>query len=127
MSSDRKQKIDELKSQLAALTEEQRAEDMDAANEYLFKAFEIFFKYNMTSQEIRKQVNDAVESHNFFSTEKTKRDVIRIASNYIKQNAEQKPTAYEKLYTCPRHPLDTHPHNWSLTPSDCPNCECPRE
>lgn len=127
MSSDRKQKINELKSQLMALTEEQRVEDMDTANEYLFKAFEMFFKYNMTSQEIRKQVNDAIDSHNFFSTEKTKRDVIRIASNYTKQNTEQKSGVCGKLYVCPRHPLITHPYNWSLTPSECPNCECPRE
>jgi hypothetical protein len=134
-ASDRKQKINELKAQLDALYKEDEKEaNLKIANEYLIKAFHKIMECNISSPlEIQQIIEKAAKSS--LDTDKkmfvpcpapteNKEDNIQFEPIWNRHNVTER-TDW-RVYTCSRHPLNTHPNNWSFDPSECPNCECPR-
>jgi hypothetical protein len=152
-ASDRKQKIDELKAQLDALYKDEKEENLKLADEYLRKALhKIIIDCHITSHlEIQKIVEKAAESftsndmHEYLFSPNEDEKTVSVSQTNKKLIPPCFPNKHDgaqrnnwgvpldltdekigMIYTCSRHPLNTHPHNWSFEPSECPNCECPR-
>lgn len=53
----------------------------------------------------------------------------KIRNNLLEKNRPRSNASVSgRIFTCRRHPLSTHPYNFSTNPLDeCPNCECSYE
>jgi hypothetical protein len=106
----RKQTIAKLQEEIKKLNELKDAEiRLDAAQKTLYIARQ---EYN-AAEKIRNNLLESVQKG------------VTIGGRRSESNT---PSGSGRIFTCRRHPLSTHPYNFSTKPGgECPNCECSYE
>src|SRR5271170_3183247 len=101
----RKQEIAKLQEELGKLSALQLEEDIKEAKVRLDAAVN---KYELAQHTHRCAREEYDEAH-------------KVWTALEHPQAETKAAARPRIYTCSRHPLTTHPHNFSTEPGECPN------
>ena len=106
----RQQKIAALEKELSDLLEE----DIEKANERLRKA-------SIEVAKIKRKLERAEQ-------ERAEARALLAHLREKERSAGAPPVPINPkpvtIYTCSRHPLSSHPHNYSTSRGECPNCEC---